>query len=125
MFVNAKTLDVYEPEEDEKLLKTTSEVNRDAGARGEAQGGRESGGKSGVEKTLKTLSRVRGPPSTQTLVGLLRSPNGAPTVEEFDVYDAALDVDLDSEQRAHAPAAGVLMGRRSGKREAKPERTRA
>lgn len=106
VFVNAKTLDVYEPEEDEKLLKTTSEVNHAMLELGEKLRADEaSGGKSGVEKTLKTLANAfEALPSTQTLVGLLRSPNGAPTVEEYlDVYDAALDVDLDSEKQWPMP----------------------
>lgn len=97
-FINAKTLDAYEPEEEERVLKTTSGVNVAMLKLGAML--RECAGDAGrMETTLRTLaSGFTELPTMPQLMGLLRTEEGAPTLEEFlDVYDAALDVDLDSE----------------------------
>ena len=97
-FVNVKTLEAYEPEEEERVLKTTSGVNVAMLKLGAML--RECAGDAGrMETTLRTLaSGFTELPTMPQLMGLLRTEEGAPTLEEFlDVYDAALDVDLDSE----------------------------
>ena len=90
--------DAYEPEEEERVLKTTSGVNVAMLKLGAML--RECAGDAGrMETTLRTLaSGFTELPTMPQLMGLLRTEEGAPTLEEFlDVYDAALDVDLDSE----------------------------
>ena len=97
-FVNVKTLEAYEPEEEERVLKTTSGVNVAMLKLGAML--RECAGDAGrMETTLRPLaSGFTELPTMPQLMGLLRTEEGAPTLEEFlDVYDAALDVDLDSE----------------------------
>lgn len=95
-YVNSATSEAYEAEETENLLRTTSSVNVAMLKLGAKLGGM------GRGETNQTLSNLTGSfpelPLMQSLMGLLMAEEGAPTLGEFlDIYDAALDTDLDGE----------------------------
>ena len=95
-YVNSATAEAYEAEEAENLVKTTSGVNIAMLKLGAKLGGMARGE---MDQTLNNLTGAFPElPIMQSLMGLLMAEEGAPTLEEFlDIYDAALDVDLDSE----------------------------
>jgi len=94
-FVNSATQDSYEAEEQETIVKTTSELNINM-----LKLGMHLSDKS-KQEVDSIMENVRGSfpvtPVMQTLMGLLLT-EGAPTCEEFlDIYDSTMDIDLDSE----------------------------
>mmetsp|Transcript_46010 Transcript_46010/g.73648 ORF Transcript_46010/g.73648 Transcript_46010/m.73648 type:complete len:257 (-) Transcript_46010:327-1097(-) len=95
-YVNSATAEFYEAEEAENLVKSTSGVNLAMLKLGSKLGSM------GRGETGQALHNLMGAfpelPMMQSLMGLLVSEDGAPTLGEFlDIYDAALDIDLDSE----------------------------
>mmetsp|Transcript_12213 Transcript_12213/g.29523 ORF Transcript_12213/g.29523 Transcript_12213/m.29523 type:complete len:254 (+) Transcript_12213:211-972(+) len=95
-FVNSATAEQYEAEEADNLIKSTSEVNIAMLKLGAKLGGM---GRGETEQVLRNLTGAFPDlPVMQSLMGLLLAEDGAPTLAEFlDIYDAALDIDLDSE----------------------------
>ena len=95
-YVNSATAEAYDAEETENLVKTTSGVNIAMLKLGAKLGGMQRG------ETEQTLNNLTGAfpelPLMQSLMGLLMAEEGAPTLGEYlDIYDSALDIDLDSE----------------------------
>ena len=95
-FVNSPTAEAYEELEPERVFKATSAVNVAVLGLGMKLRGMSSGER---ELALKDISAVAPElPTLKQLMGLLKQPEGAPTLTEFlEVYDSPLDVDLDGE----------------------------
>lgn len=106
-FVEALALDDgYEPLEEARVLKVATKANVavvELGMRlGDAARAEDDAAAALFKKALgemRALELEDAFPTQQQLMGVLRNvDDGPPTVSEFlDVYDAALDVDLDSE----------------------------
>lgn len=95
-FVNSATAEAYEAEEAENLVKSSSGVNIAMLKLGAKLGVM---GRGEADQALHNLTGAFPElPVMQSLMGLLMAEEGAPTLGEFlDIYDAALDIDLDSE----------------------------
>ena len=95
-FVNSATAEHYEAEEEENLVKTSSSINLAMLKLGAKLSGM---GRGERDQTLGNLTGAFPQlPLMQSLMGMLRAPEGAPTLGEFlDIYDSSLDVDLESE----------------------------
>lgn len=95
-FVNSPTAEAYEELEPARVFKATSAVNIAVLGLGMKLRGMSSGER---ELALKDISAVAPElPTLKQLMGLLKQPEGAPTLNEFlEVYDSPLDVDLDGE----------------------------
>lgn len=112
-FVEALALDDgYEPLEEARVLKVATKANVavvELGMRlGAAARAEDDAAAALFKKALgemRALELEDAFPTQQQLMGVLRNvDDGPPTVSEFlDVYDAALDVDLDSENVWPAP----------------------
>jgi hypothetical protein len=104
-FVKSLALDEYEFVEDAWLLRIASQANIACVTLGKALGEATDAG--AITQKLSELGATTpdGPfPTLQHLMGVLRNTEGPPTLGEFlDVYDAPLDVDLDSENVWPAP----------------------
>jgi hypothetical protein len=105
-FCRALALEEYEPADASRLLEIASEANVACVELGYALG--EVWNDPG--SVTRKLGELRGMepedpfPTQGQLMGVLRNPEGPPTLSEFlDIYDAALDVDLDSENVWPAP----------------------
>ena len=103
-FVEALALDDgYEPLEEARVLKVATKANiavLELGMRlGDAARANDDAAASETLGAMRALELEDAFPTQQQLMGVLRNvEDGPPTVSEFlDVYDAALDVDLDSE----------------------------
>ena len=109
-FVEALALDDgYEPLEEARVLKVATKANiavLELGKRlGDAARANDDAEASEALGAMRALELEDAFPTQQQLMGVLRNvEDGPPTVSEFlDVYDAALDVDLDSENVWPAP----------------------
>jgi hypothetical protein len=103
-FVEALALDDgYEPLEEARVLKVATKANVavvELGMRlGAAARAEDDAAAAEALGEMRALELEDAFPTQQQLMGVLRNvDDGPPTVSEFlDVYDAALDVDLDSE----------------------------
>lgn len=95
-YINSTTSEAYEAEEAENLVKTASGANLAVLKLGAKLGGMGRGEKNQTLNNLTTSFPEL--PLMQSLMGLLKAQEGAPSLGEFlDIYDAALDIDLDSE----------------------------
>ena len=109
-FVEALALDDgYEPLEEARVLKVATKANVavvELGMRlGAAARAEDDAAAAEALGEMRALELEDAFPTQQQLMGVLRNvEDGPPTVSEFlDVYDAALDVDLDSENVWPAP----------------------
>ena len=109
-FVEALALDDgYEPLEEARVLKVATKANVavvELGMRlGAAARAEDDAAAAEALGEMRALELEDAFPTQQQLMGVLRNvDDGPPTVSEFlDVYDAALDVDLDSENVWPAP----------------------
>jgi hypothetical protein len=109
-FLEALALDDgYEPLEEARVLKVATKANiavLELGKRlGDAARANDDAAASEALGAMRALELEDAFPTQQQLMGVLRNvEDGPPTVSEFlDVYDAALDVDLDSENVWPAP----------------------
>lgn len=94
-FVSSATQDSYEPEEQETIVKTTSELNINMLKLGMYLSDKSKQEVDSILENLKASFPVT--PMMNTMMGLLLA-EGAPTLEEFlDIYDSTMDIDLDSE----------------------------
>ena len=109
-FVEALALDDgYEPLEEARVLKVATKANVavvELGMRlGAAARAEDDAAAAEALGEMRALELEDAFPTQQQLMGVLRNADdGPPTVSEYlDVYDAALDVDLDSENVWPAP----------------------
>jgi len=94
-FINSAVQDSYEPEEQETLVKSVSDMNIAMLKLGALLADKS---KQDLDSALDNVrSAFPETPVLQTLMGMLLA-EGAPTLEEFlDIFDSTMDIDLDSE----------------------------